>query len=315
MSYSRADVDTGMQFGIVPQSTSEPPRVIAPDRGMIFADRARRFAFLAEAHSLGDWLRLLGRLTQAQHAALQNLPLLALPDETTLEQAHRHGMPPVPATQWPRDAAWRDILLRIAAELKRDAPDVVRKHCMQLEAATTEVLEALAEKVLRNELHGSDVALLPYIAAALQVYWTALAAALGVKHIPVLDVPGVCPCCGSLPVASVVRVAPEVNNLRYLHCSLCNTEWHLVRAKCAACDATGKVALRLLEGSDLPNAEAMRAEICDDCMSYLKILYQDKALEGDPVADDLATLALDMLVDEAGYSRAGPNLFFVPGEH
>jgi FdhE protein len=48
-------------------------------------------------------------------------------------------------------------------------------------------------------------------------------------------------------------------------------------------------------------------------MSYLKILYQDKALDGDPVADDLATLALDILVDEAGYSRAGPNLLLVPG--
>ena len=34
----------------------------------------------------------------------------------------------------------------------------------------------------------------------------------------------------------------------------------------------------------------------------------------DPVADDLATLALDMLVDEAGYLRSGPNPLFVPGE-
>ena len=49
-------------------------------------------------------------------------------------------------------------------------------------------------------------------------------------------------------------------------------------------------------------------------MSYLKILYQEKAPEGDPVADDLATLALDMLVDAAGYTRAGPNLLFVPGD-
>jgi FdhE protein len=31
------------------------------------------------------------------------------------------------------------------------------------------------------------------------------------------------------------------------------------------------------------------------------------------VADDLATLALDLLMDEAGKSRGGPNLFFHPG--
>ena len=30
-------------------------------------------------------------------------------------------------------------------------------------------------------------------------------------------------------------------------------------------------------------------------------------------ADDLATLTLDMLVDEAGYVRSGPNLLFAPG--
>ncbi|HMX17540.1 MAG TPA: formate dehydrogenase accessory protein FdhE, partial [Rhodocyclaceae bacterium] len=54
-------------------------------------------------------------------------------------------------------------------------------------------------------------------------------------------------------------------------------------------------------------------ETCDDCHSYLKIVYQEKAPDADPVADDLATLALDILVYEAGYTRAGPNLLLVPG--
>jgi FdhE protein len=31
------------------------------------------------------------------------------------------------------------------------------------------------------------------------------------------------------------------------------------------------------------------------------------------VADDLATLSLDMLVDESGYARSGPNLLLVIG--
>lgn len=302
-----------MEFGVLPQASGEPPRVIVPDRWAVFADRARRFAFLAETHVLGDWLRFLGRLTQAQHSALQALPTIVLPDALALERARTHAMAPVPAQQWPRDAAWRQALASILGDLSTEAPAVVQHSCRQLQAATPEALEALADQVLRTELQGPDAPLLPYVAAALQVYWTALAADLGAGQLPRLDVPGICPCCGSLPVASVVRTAPEVNNLRYLHCSLCNTEWHLVRGKCAACDAVGKIAYRHIEGSDLPSAAAMRAETCDDCMSYLKILYQEKAPEGDPVADDLATLALDLLVDEAGYSRCGPNLLFVPG--
>ena len=47
------------------------------------------------------------------------------------------------------------------------------------------------------------------------------------------------------------------------------------------------------------------------CHSYLKIVYQEKG-GVNPVADDLTTLALDILVNEAGYARAGPNLL-VPG--
>jgi len=31
------------------------------------------------------------------------------------------------------------------------------------------------------------------------------------------------------------------------------------------------------------------------------------------MADDMATLSLDMLMDEAGMARCGPNLFFHPG--
>jgi len=307
-------MSTAMQYNVAAPSTSEPPRVIVPERATIFSGRARRFNALAEGHVLGDWLRLLGRLTLAQHQALQDLQVPPLPDATALERARYHRMPPAPAQHWPRDPAWRVTLRGIVAALKSaDVPDAVRQSCASLDAAPDEQLEALAERVLRTELYGEDAALLPFVGAALQVYWTALASALGVESIAALDVSGVCPCCGSLPVASVVRVAAEVSNLRYLHCSLCNTQWNLVRVKCAACDASSKIAYRQIEGSDLKNAGAMRAETCDDCMSYLKILTQEKAPDGDPVADDLATLALDMLADEAGYSRAGPNLLFVPG--
>jgi len=34
----------------------------------------------------------------------------------------------------------------------------------------------------------------------------------------------------------------------------------------------------------------------------------------DPVADDLASLTLDMLMAERDYGRSGPNLLFVPGQ-
>lgn len=301
------------QTPIIPiKSSSEPPHVIAPAASAIFSTRAERFDQLAAGHSLGDWLRFLGALSRAQHEALQALPALPLPDAPQLALAREHRMPPLPAQSWPRDPAWRAGLQQIIAAVTSAAPEPARKDLARLAAFDAERIEALAERVLHTELYGDDAALLPYVAAALQVLWTAGAARLGVAEITALDVPGVCPCCGFLPVASVVRGGGEVGNLRYLHCALCNTEWNLVRVKCTACDATEGVSYRHLEAEGLKSADAVRAETCDSCKSYLKIVYQEKG-PVDPVADDLATLALDILVDEAGYARSGPNLLLVPG--
>jgi FdhE protein len=301
------------QSPIIPiKSSSEPPHVIAPAAAMIFSTRAERFDQLAAGHSLGDWLRFLAALSRAQHEALQSLPALPLPDAAQLAIAREHRMPPLPAQSWPRDPAWRASLLQIIADVTAAAPEPARKDMARLAGFDAERIEALAERVLHTELYGEDAALLPYVAAALQVLWTAGATRLGIAEIAALDVPGVCPCCGFLPVASVVRAGGEVANLRYLHCALCNTEWNLVRVKCTACDATEGVSYRHLEAEGSKGADAVRAETCDSCKSYLKIVYQEKG-PVDPVADDLATLALDILVDEAGYARSGPNLLLVPG--
>jgi FdhE protein len=297
------------------QVSGEPPRIIVPDVKTVFATRARRFEQLAEGHALGDWLLFLAAVTQAQHEALQALPAPSLPDAATLAQLRAHNMPPLPAQSWPRDGAWRAALQSICRQIAPTAPAVARAELDRLQALADDELEALANRVLHTELYGDDAALLPYVAAALQVLWTGAAARLG-DQLAALDVPGVCPCCGFLPVASVVRRAGEVANLRYLHCALCNTEWNLVRVKCASCDSTAGIGYRKLESTDgtpppLP-PEAVRAETCESCKSYLKIVYQEQG-GVDPVADDLATLALDILVDEAGYARSGPNLLLMPG--
>jgi FdhE protein len=302
------------EFPIPIRSSSEPPSILVPPANL-FEARADRFEQLAKGHSLGDWLNYLAALSRAQQQALQALPALPLPDAPQLALAREHHMPPLPAQSWPRNAAWQTSLRQIAEMLSPHAPVNVQADLARLAKLPSGKLEALAERVLHTELYGDDAALLPYIGAALQVLWTGLAQKVGVGEtasIASIDVLGVCPCCGFLPVASVVKTVGETANLRYLHCALCNTEWNLVRVKCAACDATESISYRQLEAAGLVLPDAVKAETCDNCKSYLKIIYTEKG-GGDPVADDLATLALDILVDEAGYARAGPNLLFIPG--
>lgn len=301
---------TLLEPGQIPQASGEPPRVLVADAKDVFAHRARRFAQLAEDHPLGDYLRFMGRLAQAQQKALDAMPAVPVPDVAHKNQSRQHGMPLVPAQSWPRDAAWRGALRAILAEAAPAASETAAATLKAIGTLDDAALDALAERVLRTELYGGQADKLPFVAAALQAYWTKMAAQLGNAELQPLDVAGVCPCCGALPSVSVIGANAEVPGLRYLHCSLCNTEWNLTRARCSACDAPeSSVAYQHIEGDH----GLVQAETCDVCKSYLKLVRRDKDASADPVADDLATLALDILVDESGFSRSGPNLLLVPG--
>lgn len=299
-----------LETAVSATAAAAPPRLIPPARATVFAATARRFAALADGHPLGDWLRFLGRLAQAQHEALLAFPAVPLRHGYIMERARRHGMPPLPAQAWPRDPAWRATLAELIDVAHAPAPPQGRAVLAELRAASPATLEALADRVLRAEVSGADGAALSLVAAALQVYWTHMAAALGSVGIAPLDVPGVCPCCGFLPVASVVHRGGAVARLRYLRCALCSTEWNLVRVTCAACGDNAAVSYRAIDGRPGP----VRAETCETCHSYLKIVDRGRDFDADAVADDLATLTLDMLMDEAGYARAGPNLLLAPGD-
>jgi FdhE protein len=301
-----------MTMDAIPRDYEQPlaasPAPILPDPSHVFLDRSLRFAALAKGHSLSDWLAFLGRLTRVQHELLQDYPSLSLPDEGAFASARRDHVAPIADPFWPRDPSWRQALAALARELASYAPPPARETLEHLREMDGPTLERLADRVLRVELDGEDAGFLPFVAAALQVRWTALAARLDRTKIASLDHLSVCPCCDSLPVAGIVRMDREVPKLRFLHCALCNTEWHLERVTCAACRDSSRIAYYHIEGGD----GSVRAETCDACRSYLKIVYREKSPQADPVADDLATLALDLLVEEAGYDRMSPNLLFAP---
>ena len=134
----------------VMQSADASVRVIAPDRAAIFADRARRFDALAAGHALGDWLRLLGRLTRAQHDALQHFPAVPLPGRDDLARAHSHGMPPLLAQSWPRDRRWQEVLMTLIDACAEHVPEAGRDLLHKLRDAPEDELESLADRVLRT---------------------------------------------------------------------------------------------------------------------------------------------------------------------
>lgn len=283
-------------------STHETPRLLLPVPASVFAERAGRFETLAQGHSLEAWLGFLASLSRAQHELLADLPALPLPDAAAIGRSIEHGMPPLDPSMPP--PVWREVLRALVARLADALPDAGRAAIERLGSAGDAQLDRLAALLLDGEAGPEEATQLPFVAAALQVVFTGLAARLDANRLRPPGTSQVCPCCGSPAVASIVRLGSEINKLRYLHCSLCNSEWNHPRATCAICGGDEGIALQQIDGTN----GAVQAETCDSCKSYLKIFQQEKDPRIDPVADDLATLALDILVDESGYSRSGPNL-------
>lgn len=277
----------------------------------LFSRRAKRFRQLAPGHPLESYFGFLALLADAQALALQHFPELPQPAPAEQARCREHGLPLLSAETWSRDPAWRTGLAMILQQLETAAlPAATRATISGLQQARAAELERLADQILAGELAAIAPQQLPLVAAALQVYWLRMATTLGADAFGRLEAGGVCPVCGSFPGAGVVNSAASGSGLRYLSCSLCASEWHMVRIKCSDCESTQRINHYILEGSN----GAVKAESCDNCDSYLKLLYLEKDAQQDALADDLATLPLDLLMTEAGKSRRGPNLFFHPGE-
>lgn len=289
------------------------PRIRLPDRTQHFARRAARLRTLAEDHPIGDYLRLLSIIADAQHTALQRFET-TLPTTTQIDLAREHKMPPLHAASWPRDSKWHRVAQEIAAAIGAHPrlPPATHAIAERLLGSKSAWLEDQATALLATRTETIDAATAPILMAALQVHWLAMTAAFTADRVTLLDVPGVCPLCGTLPVASIVCAHAPYQGYRYLHCALCATEWHMVRVQCSHCGAVGKdigyhTAQHERAASDAQQDAAVRAESCNACRSYRKIVYQEKDPNVEPVADDIASITLDLLLGEEGFHRASGN--------
>ena len=296
--------------GEIAPPSGELPFLRLPERDL-FQTRGARLDSLAAGHALGDYLRFLAALARAQHAALPLVRAVPLPDSETLQRCRAHGMAPLGALVWKRAPVWRAALQHILTTLAPAAlPEATRAAIARLQKMEVADLERLADAVLAGDFSQMDRAAAPFVAAALQAYWLHMATSLGSEAFARLETHSACPVCASAPVASVVRIGGDDHGLRYLTCSLCGAQWHTVRVKCALCESTQGISYYGIEGG----SAAIKAENCEACKGYLKILYMDKDPNLEAVADDVASVALDVLMAESGAERAGINFYLIGGE-
>jgi FdhE protein len=287
-----------------------PEAILLPDPGRRFADTAVRLESLAAGHPMENWLRFMAKLALAQSAAVAALPPPAGPERIIVERSVEGRMPPLAADGYRRDAIWREGLALLLGRFEGDAMlPQIRAVISELQARDPAEIEALADQFLSGTVQAADAGPVLYIAAALQVYFTRMAASLPVTALRLLPQRGLCPACGSTPSAGIVTASGQTPGARYLYCSLCATAWNHVRTVCITCNESRSVSLEAIEG----DAGVVKAETCNDCQTYAKMIYLAQDTKADPFADDLASLGLDILVAEAGWSRHAPNPLVLVG--
>jgi len=299
---------------IAARGNSPLPFLRLPARGAAFADRAARLRALAPGHAMQGYLEFIALVADAQQRMLDDMPPLRLPHPDAVARSREHGMPLLDFRSHARDPGWADVLRRVLRMVMAEAQGPALEAVKRLEASRDELYEAQASKLLAGVAVGLDTGSAPLIGAGLQVYFTHLALSLGEAAFAPLEAPGACPCCNALPTASIVRTG-DASGHRFLHCSLCGTQWHYVRVKCAHCESTKGISYASLDdGSGRQRKPAVVAEVCDECDHYLKIAYMDRDPQVEPCADDLATLALDLLVADTGKTPLGVNFMLVHGD-
>ncbi|MFC0309363.1 formate dehydrogenase accessory protein FdhE [Gallibacterium trehalosifermentans] len=305
-----------MSIRILPESEIQqaaeglisPPLLFANPKNL-YQRRAKRLRQLAEKSPFKDYLDFTAKLVDVQLRLLQEQPIpqderlnkTVLTEDVLAEQ-------PLHYQHWQRSPIWQTLLTNLLEECKSFADGVIADTIESLEKASVQAREDLADHLLKNEFEAVNSAQAVFIWAALNLYWIQL-----VQQIPhhatteLGEHRHFCPVCGSAPITSVVHFG-STQGLRYVHCALCESEWNVVRSKCTNCEETAHIDYWSLDSERAP----VKAESCDDCKSYLKVLYQEKDPDVEPAADDLATLLLDNEMEEKGFSRSGINPLLFP---
>ena len=113
-----------------------------------------------------------------------------------------------------------------------------------------------------------------------------------------------CPYCNAAPVVSVLRDAAH-GSRRSKVCAVCLAESPAPRLGCLTC---GEADVDKLPVFRTEATDPARIDACDNCHGYVKTIDLTRDALACLIADDLASVSLDLWARDQGYRRARPNL-------
>lgn len=111
---------------------------------------------------------------------------------------------------------------------------------------------------------------------------------------------GRCPLCSARPALATIVEGPK----RHLHCSFCGTAGNYRFIGCPNCDTSDASQLTTIESENEPG---FRVVTCDACKTYVKVMESTMLQNMTLDLADLASLPLDIVAQEKGYTRLAPN--------
>ncbi|KJZ64122.1 formate dehydrogenase accessory protein FdhE [Pseudomonas fluorescens] len=304
---------TILEPGEIEAAASSPPFLHLPPNNL-FTLRALRLERLVDGHPLADYLRLVTGLCHVQQGLMDDPPVTAMPDAERLRVCQQHGLPPFAADSLVREDDWLPYLDALLQRYQPLPQPAVEKAVATLRSANVGQRKAWAITLVSGQFTLLPAAVVPFLGAALQVAWSHWLLSTPDLALKPGDSLSQCPACGSPAMAGVIRHRGKYNGLRYLVCSLCACEWHVVRVKCVYCEQSkGLEYVSLDDDRYAANQAPLRAEVCPGCHSYLKLLYLENDAEAEALSTDLTSLLLDMRLEQEGYQRPAPNLLLAPG--
>jgi FdhE protein len=113
---------------------------------------------------------------------------------------------------------------------------------------------------------------------------------------------GYCPICGSFPKMSELK---GEGGKRHFQCSFCGFIWPGQRIKCPFCDNQDHKKLHYFYAK---GHNVYRVELCEQCKQYIKTVDK-RNLDYEPDLDleDIATIHLDILASQKGFTRPVPS--------
>lgn len=190
--------------------------------------------------------------------------------------------------------------------VERSGPEALGEAARELagqgEAARFDMLQAFWEIDGSGIAEGADVF---FARAFLQPY------AASVREKAKLEWHGptafVCPFCKRKPGLGVLRPLGE-GSQRSLICSFCLAEWEFRRIVCAGCGEEDPVKLPVYTAEELQH---VRVEACESCKTYIKTVDLTRSALGEPMVDEMASVALDLWAQGRGYAKLQKNLLLL----